>query len=242
MGVTPGFGSSVAQVTASLEKDASYDLHLLAVRNSNEEVTIARAQFRTSHYKDVPELVGALGLGVTTPGLSAPRDFILAAGAPALTSGGNSDGAMDAALTALGMDPWPVPTSPEATVIWQAPATPGGQWAVVAIFFDAEEPLERAPLPKDTVGNTNPSPRMTLSHVDIVQLDDNNQPVSTTTLTNKIRNASGTRVMLFPSTPLALAAGPNYRLVLSAAEPKGVVTQGTAPLYDHPLTVILEGS
>jgi hypothetical protein len=113
---------------------------------------------------------------------------------------------------------------------------------VVAIFFDAEEPLERAPLPKDAVGNSNPSPRMTLSHVDIVQLDDNNQPASTTTVTNKIRNASGTRVLLFPATPLALAAGPNYRIVLSAAEPKGVVTQGTAPLYDHPLTVILEGS
>jgi hypothetical protein len=242
MGVTPGFGASVAQVAANLDPDASYDLHLLAVRNSNEEVTIARAQFRTSHYRDVPALVSALGFGVTKPGLSAPRDFILTSAAPPLGDGGNSDGAMDAALAALGMDPWPLAASPEATLIWQAPSDPVSPWALVAILFEAEEPLERAPLPSDAIGNTNPLPRMTLSHLDVVQLDANNQPVGTSTLTAKIRNASGTRVLLFPATPLALVAGANYRLTLSVAEPKGVVTRGSAPLYDRPLTVILEGS
>lgn len=240
MPAPPRFGGSTITVTANLDRAASYDLELFVLR-SNEEITVARSQFRTSRYLDVEEIVDALGFGVDTAAFTPPPDFILDGAMPSL-SAGVGDGLMDAALRDLGMDPWPVPTQPRCTLIWQPPTAQGAPWILSGALLEAEEPLFREPLPEHAFAfRANAKPRMTLTSLTAVTLDTNDQPIGTAfTLTQTIRNASGTRILFFASAPVPLPAGGLYRLELAAAEPGGVVTKGSAPVFDRPLALMLE--
>jgi hypothetical protein len=243
MGTPPRIGGSALTVTANLELGASYDFQLFALRNNAEEVMIAHAQFRTSRYHNVTEIVNALGFGVTGTTFVAPPDFILAGPMPAL-SVADGDGAMDAALQALGLDPWPVPTQPRTTLIWQPPASQGAPWILAAALLEAEEPISREPLPSIAfaarVAKTTPAPRMAPTSITAQILDDNSQPIGTAfTFTKMIKNASGTRVLFFMDAPVPLPPQGKYRLQLAVAEP-GAVRTGTAPVFDRPLSIILE--
>jgi hypothetical protein len=60
-------------------------------------------------------------------------------------------------------------------------------------------------------------------------------------LTQRIRNASGTRVLLAPATPIALPDTDRLALQLVFAEHGKDGASGFMPLYDRPLVVFQEG-
>jgi hypothetical protein len=243
MGTPPRIGGSTLTVTANLDPGASYDFQLFVLRSA-EEVTVARAQFRTSRYQNVKQIVEALGFGVDSPSFTTPPDFILAGAMPTLAAA-SGDGAMDAALRTLGMDPWPVPAQPRTTLIWQPPVGAGGPFTLVGALLEADEPLDREALPAAAFAaaavHGTATPRMRVDSVTALQLDDNNQPIGPVfTLTQAVRNTSGTRVLFFTNTPVPLVPGNSYRLEIAVAEPTAL-TKGTARVFDRPLSLILEG-
>jgi hypothetical protein len=241
VGAPPRLGSSTASVTAALEPGADYDLFLYAVR-PNEEIAIARSHFRTSRYEDVPALLTALGLPPTSP-LQPVGDHVVEA-PPALSTlpTGVGDGLMDDALGKLGLDPHPVPDRPRATVLWQAPAAVGGDWSVLGILLEAEEPLHRAPLPSEVAADpTTTKARLDLPKIQIQKLDSTGGVASTTDLATSLRNVSGTLLLLRADQPVSLTSGASYELRLPAVEAGAVSSEGRALLFDRPFSAILEG-
>lgn len=167
----PGRGAT-ASLLVPLEPRASYDL-IVAVaparEGEGEEVEILRTHFRTSRYADPGELLAGAGFpddeapggGVGLP----PREHLVLAddvpvwpppalgplppagaiGAGAAGDGGApaDDAALDEALALLGMDPWPLPETPEVVAIWRLGGEGEGGWRLVGILVDSDEALVR---------------------------------------------------------------------------------------------------
>lgn len=185
---------SLGQVTADLEPDASYDFIVSAtlIADPKNEVIIGRSHFHTSHYKDPAGLVTALGFTAGKPNPEAPHEFLIAAGkAVPVQKLLASDQGVDDALTALGMDPWPLPTRPQTVLLWQQN---GNAWQLIGVLLDSDEAMNRPTRMGDT------KPRLTIECLTIL---GNPNPFNV-----HRSNAAGTRLLLVPITP-PLLAGPN---------------------------------
>lgn len=260
----PAIGSSSVSVTADLLPDEEYDLLLMvepSVVNAHPEVVVARNHFRTSHYRNPTELLRALGLG-SPAGLRAPNDAI-ATGALAAGPAQVGDAALDAALIALGMDPWPLPSGPRTAVVWSRPTTTQPAWSVVAVLIEADEPVRRAGFKTGTIGEAEPPPRLEVASVTVRRTYERllplvgvpgiggrvgpllPHPVTTTSalgsLAERVRNAAGTRLLFCAASPIAVTGGRLYDVQVAFRENGATGASGTAPLFDRPLVVFQEG-
>jgi hypothetical protein len=148
LGGAPALGSSNVSVTADLKPRSEYDLLLNAAPQTVgafAEVPVARSHFRTSRYRNPAQMLGGLGFAAAI-GFGTLTDAI-ATGTLAAGSLQIGDAALDAALTALGLDPWPLPAAPRSTLIWRHPSASGQPWAVVAVLLEADDRIN--PFQKD---------------------------------------------------------------------------------------------
>jgi len=257
IGGAPALGSSSVSVTANLLPHSEYDLLLNAVPKTVgafAETPIARNHFRTSRYRNPTGMLRALGFAAPL-GLAPPHDAIAAGplGGGALQLG---DTAMDAALTTLGLDPWPLPPGPRTTVLWLPPAA-GQPWRVAAVLLEADEPIWRAGFLTGAEGEPVPPPRLEVLSLTLFRTFEAKkivvvpgQPgfgspvtkrVALGTLVERVRNAAATRLILTPAVPLAVATGRLYDLELRFRENGVAGAKGRATMRDRPLTVAQEG-
>jgi hypothetical protein len=186
---------ATAVVKAPLEPGAWYDLRLEAVPLADPDadgLLIGLSHFRTSRYADVPALLGALGLRAApeAPWPFEPLDTPVAAPAPAAVALGD-DRALDEALAQMGLDPWPLPRSPQLVLLW---ARQGAGWALAGALLDSDEALIRGPrmeLPPDPAAP--PPPRLELVRAVVGGVE----------LRPRRSNAAATRVLLAPGAPAA---------------------------------------
>jgi len=144
----PG-GNSVA-IKANLLAQARYDLLLFAPPQqdlTDENALVGRAHFQASRYANATELLADLGLGdPQDPNPVPPRDVVTAAPMPAADPARlGTDAGFEAALTALGLDPWPVTGAAQITPIWRRVTTVahGPHWALIGVMVEGPEPFYR---------------------------------------------------------------------------------------------------
>jgi hypothetical protein len=259
IGGAPALGSSSVSVKADLKPLSEYDLLLNAAPktvNASAEVAIARSHFRTSRYRNPTELLRALGLAPTM-GLMAPNDAIVTGplAAAALKTG---DSELDAALKTVGLDPWPLPAGPRATVLWLRPASPAQKWKLAGILLECDEPVFRPGFQTGAIGETTPPPRLEVKTLKVYKTADVKKtiislpgPAKHTTVTptrtllgtfiERIRNASGTRCIFTPNSPINMTGGRLYDIELQFKENGSDGAMGRMPVYDRPLIVAQEG-
>jgi hypothetical protein len=259
IGQAPSVGSSAVSVIADLVPRSEYDLLLNAAPKTvggDPEVALARSHFRTSAYHNPAGLLA--GLGFATPiSITMPTDAIATAplGVGALQIG---DTALDAALTALGLDPWPLPAAPRTSVVWLRPTSAGQPWRIAGILLEADEPVWRPGFSNGAVGAPPPPPRMevmsmtisrTYEHTVITPGGPGGHPTLTRvtshdplgTLTEVVRSGSGTRSLFAPAAPIAMTGGRIYDIALQLRENGAPGTAGSAALLDRPLIIAQEG-
>jgi hypothetical protein len=258
IGGAPALGSASVSVNANLEPSSEYDLLLNAapkVVNASPEVAIARSHFRTSRYRNPAEMLRALGFTAVT-GLMTPNDAIAITSLPA-TALKVGDAELDAALTTLGLDPWPLPAGPRTTAIWMRPTAVSKPWRLAGVLIEGDEPIYRPGFKTGAIGEPNPSPRLEVGTLQVFKSYDKKVMVSgpggrkkTTWVptrdqlgffTERVRNAAGTRSIFTPSTPILMKGGRIYDLQVQFKENGGMGTLGKSPLYDRPLIVAQEG-
>lgn len=259
LGGSPALGSSSVSVSADLAPVSEYDLLLAAVPKvvgAAAEVVIARSHFRTSRYRNPAEMLGALGFAPSL-GLMAPNDAIVSAAlsASALKLG---DAALDAALASLGLDPWPLPAGPRTTALWLRPSTAAAPWRLAGVLVEGDEPIYRAGFKIGAIGEPDPPDRLAVKTLKLYKSVDKTvlvqvppatkktKTVVTTrsvlgTLTERVRNAAGTRSIFTPATPVQVKGGRLYDLELVFLEYGADGTTGRIPLFDRPLVVAQEG-
>lgn len=255
LGGAPALGSSNVSVTADLKPRSEYDLLLNAAPQTVgafAEVPVARSHFRTSRYRNPTQMLGGLGFTATI-GFGTLTDTI-AAGTLAAGSLQIGDTALDAALTALGLDPWPLPAAPRSTVIWRRPSASGQAWTVVAVLLEADEPVFRAGLATGAIGETPPPPRLEVASVQIFRTFEHTvfvaSPPSLKSITSRlalgplaerVRNEAGTRMLFVPAVPIAVSGGRLYDLAVQLNEKGAAGASGIAPMTDRPMSVAQEG-
>ncbi|MDC0715773.1 hypothetical protein [Nannocystis bainbridge] len=253
VGGTPAVGSSSVSVTADLEPRTEYDLLLNAapkIVDAFPEVPIARSHFRTSRYRNPTEMLRALGFA-TPVGLSPPNDALIVAPLPA-GSLAIGDTELDAALTALGLDPWPLPPAPRTTLLWQQPAAPNQPWRIAGVLIEADEPVWRAGLRTGALNQPTPPPRLEVMSLQLHRTFEQLVPLPApphlvtarallASLTERVRNAAGTRCIFTANAPIAMTGGRIYDLELRFRENGSPGAIGAAPLVDRPLFVLEEG-
>lgn len=259
IGGDPPLGSSTVSVTADLKPRTEYDLLLNAAPqtvNAFAETPIARSHFRTSRYRNPGEML--LGLGFA-PAIGFPTltDAIVGAPlAPAPLEIG--DTALDAALTALGLDPWPLPAAPRTTLLWLRPAS-GQPWMVAGVLIEADEPVWREGFSTGAVGEPAPPPRVEVASLHIFRTHEVSKKVLnptppphvklvTTTVRDalgsfaeRVRNAAGTRSLFVPAAPIVVTDGRLYDLALQLNENGAPGATGIAPMADRPMMILQEG-
>lgn len=257
IGSRPAMGSCSAAVTADLEPRSEYDLILQTAPTAGttpDEAVVVRSHFRTSRYDDPTGLLRALGFEPTLA-LMPPHDAIATA---ALAPGGleTGDTALDAALAAMGIDPWPLPKSPRTAAIWLPPTTPGQPWQVAGILLEADEPIWRAGFRTGAQGEPELPPRLEIESLELWRTYEKVTTVAgpmglVTTKTNerallgalveRVRNASGTRSLFVPDVPIAMTNGRIYELSVQLSENGTLGATGVCPMLDRPLVVAQEG-
>lgn len=258
IGGKPALGSASVSVKADLEPLSEYDLLLNVAPktvNASPEVAVARSHFRTSRYRNPTEMLRALGFESGT-GLMAPNDAIATA---ALASGALQvgDAKLDAALTTLGLDPWPLPAGPRTTAIWLRPASAGQPWKLAGVLVEADEPVHRHGFKTGAIGEVDPPARLEVKTLQLFKTYEKKKFVlhfpgpSTITwvttrdavggLTERVRNAAGTRCLFVPSSPIEVTGGRLYDLELQFKENGSDGAMGRVPLFDRPLIVAQEG-
>ena len=192
---TPMQGSTGA-VKGLLEPNVDYDFiaEALSINDPDDEIIIGRSHLHTSHYEDPAGLIDAIGFTEPHTNTSTPIDALLPGGATipsTITLVSDSD--LDAALTDLGLDPWPLPRQPRTCLLWMLVAN---QWRLAGVLLDSDESMVRARRPGDD------AERMTLVRC---QIHGTNLE-----LTPRRSNVAGTRVLFAPTNsnnPLALPGG-----------------------------------
>lgn len=257
VGGAPALGSSSVSVKADLQPATEYDLLLNAapdVVNAAPEVAIARSHFRTSRYRNPAQMLRALGFGASL-GFMNPFDGIATAALPnaALKLG---DTQLDAALTTLGLDPWPLPAGPRTTAIWLRPTAANKPWRLAGVLLECDEPIYRAGFKTGAIGEVEPPPRLEVASLTLfkdydkkttVLVGGKKKTITTPTheqmgtLVERVRNAAGTRSIFTPATPILMSGGRLYELQLQFNENGSAGTSGKTPLVNRPLTVAQEG-
>lgn len=243
VGGTPAVGSSSVSVSADLAPRSEYDLLLNAVPKvvgAAPEVPIARTHFRTSRYRNATELVRALGF--TAPLALVPPTEARVTTALSASPLQIGDTELDAALSTLGLDPWPLPAAPRTTVLWLHPAAPGQPWRLAGVLLEADEPVWRAGLGTGAQGEPTPPPRLEVAALRLFRTNAlSDTPQLMANLSERVRNAAGTRSLFVPSAPVAMQGGRVYDLELRFRERGNLGTLARAPLVDRPLFVLEEG-
>jgi hypothetical protein len=178
----PNLGGTTGEVSVDLVPGAWYDLMLMATPSADpdaEDVVVSRAHFQASRYRNESELLGALGFAVPGPTAFIAADAIVTAAVPgvALTVG---DAGLDAALDAVGLDPWPLSDQARTSILWLHDAD---TWKLAGLLLETPEPIVRA-------GRT--------------ALDVTACSYGGVALAQRCRNLAGTRVLLAPPAPLAV--------------------------------------
>jgi len=256
LGQPPALGSSSVSVEADLEPRQEYDLLLNVAPKTvgaYPEVVTVRSHFRTSSYRNPSELLAALGFADPLA-LGAPTDVVgtapLAAGALEI-----GDTALDAALSTLGLDPWPLPAAPRTTAVWLPPAGAGQPWQLAAVLLESDEPIWRAGFTTGAIGEPVPPPRLEVANLQLFRTYEKTvilpfpfphkvkQTVRTAlgSLTERVRSGGATRSIFVPTSPIAVSGGRLYDLELLFSERGVAGTHGRAPLFDRPLMVLEEG-
>lgn len=257
VGGAPALGSAAVSVLADLQPATEYDLLLNAapkVVNAHPEVAIARSHFRTSRYRNPGELLRGLGFGASL-GFMNPIDAIAVAALPssALKIG---DTQLDAALTTLGLDPWPLPAGPRTTAIWLPPVAADKPWRLAGILLECDEPIFRPGFKTGAIGESEPQPRMEVASVKLfkdynkktlVMVGGKKKYITVPTheqmgsLLERVRNTAGTRCIFTPNSPILMKGGRLYELELQLEENGSPGTAGKTPIYDRPLSHAQEG-
>jgi hypothetical protein len=257
--VAPGSGASKVAVKGDLEPGSEYDLLLKTVKPGDakvDEVVVARTHFRTSRYRDPAGLLAALGFAPST-GADTPNDVIttfdLAAqyGTAQLAVG---DAALDAALKACGMDPWPLPPAPRTTLIWRQTGDAVHPWQVVGVLLEADEPLWRAGMRTGALNEPAVPPRVEVASLEVYRthgklLVQPGGPVVKTVrervadgLREVVRNSAGTRLLFAAgAAPVALDKGASlFDLELRLKEKGEAGAVGVVSMFGRPSIVALE--
>jgi hypothetical protein len=190
--------------------------------------------------------------------LTVPYDAIATASlAPGSLEVG--DTALDAALGALGLDPWPLPPGPRTSLIWLRPAAPDQPWRVTGVLLESDEPIWRAGFMTGAYGEPTPSPRMEVASLQLFRTYERKRrrppfpfpfpPIFTTVtvrellggLTERIRNASGTRAIFVPALPILMGSGRLYDIELRLRENGTAGASGLLPMFDRPSIILQEG-
>jgi hypothetical protein len=188
---------ATGSVTGPLAPDVDYDFIAGAVLIDapHTEVVIGRSHLHTSRYRNPADLITAVGFTSPRVNTATPIDALLPAGAviPDLVEL-TSDARLDAGLTQLGLDPWPLPREPRTCLLWRLD---GGVWKLAGVLLDSDEAMVRA----KRIGEEE-FPRMTLVRCRVhgTNLE----------LTPRRSNVAGTRVLFAPTgstNPIALPAG-----------------------------------
>ncbi len=169
------------------------------------------------------------------------------------------DDLLDGLLTELGLDPWPLPAGPRTSVVWQRPVNPGDHWAVIGALVEADEPVFRRDFTTGAVGEPVPPPRLEVALLQVRRTTEvllptiplpghpprPSRPIRRTlpigTLTERVRNAAGTRILFLASAPIPLSGGIAYDLRMTMRERGVDGAAGSLPVYDRPLVVFQEG-
>jgi hypothetical protein len=129
---------ATALAPVQLEPRAHYELRLIALKTNNAAdapVEIARSVFTTSHYNGPADLLADPGFGGAAPVRELP---VTVTGAlPALADG---DAVQEAALRALGIDPWPIARGPGLYSLWELA---GQQMLLRGLLVELDEPIHR---------------------------------------------------------------------------------------------------
>jgi hypothetical protein len=262
IGKPPAMGGSSVSVTADLQPQKEYDLLLNTVPKTVgafAETVITRSHFRTSRYRNPTGLLR--GLGFANPlGLSPPTDAIVKATVTGSLKIGDTQ--MDAALTALGLDPWPLSPAPRTTALWLPPLA-DGFWRLAGVLLEADEPIWRAGFTTGAKGETPPPPRLSIHALRLYRTYEAPKPFillpggkpgrptgGTVTkrvllggaMSVRVRNAAATRMILTPTTAIQVKSGRLYDLELQFKENGVAGAKGRMTLFDRPLTVAQEGA
>jgi len=220
----PNLGGTTGEVTADLVPGAWYDLILMATPTADDEaedVVVSRAHFQASRYRNESELLAALGFEVPGPLAFIAPDAISTAALPGsgLMVG---DAELDVALAAVGLDPWPLSDEARTSILWLDDA---GTWKLGGLLLEAPEPIVRT-------GRT--------------ALDVTACSYGGISLAQRRRNLAGTRVLLAPPAPLAVAGASEISLTVTrtvtAADGTTTSTAVTGSRFaiDVPRTVRME--
>ena len=203
----PPLGGTTATVTADLVPGAWYDLMLMATPVSDpdaEQVVVSRAHFQASRYRSAADLLAALGF--TDPASPFVAGDAIVSSPLSSTALAMGDKAFDAALSGLGMDPWPLSPEARTTVLWWRDGT---AWKVAGLLLEAPEAIVRSGLTSLDVGTAK---------------------YGSVTLTVARRNDAGTRVLLVPATPSTVpssASAIRLDLARKTTAANGTVTTST---------------
>jgi hypothetical protein len=172
------------------------------------------------------------------------------------------DTQLDAALTTLGLDPWPIPAAPRTSVIWLRPASAGQPWRIAAVLVEADEPVWRAGFKTGAYGETEPPPRLEVSSMMVSRTYEHTvfhpfphgkfgwggglttvtSHAALGTLTERVRNSAGTRSIFVPAAPIAMTGGRLYDIAIQFNENGSAGAHGSAPVLDRPLMIAEEGA
>lgn len=121
-----------------LEPRAWYETHVRAQAMAGAPVALPGVTFRSSRWRDTPEMLAALHFPLVGQGRN-DGDLLVAAGAGASLESAQGDGAFEDALRRLGLDGWPVATDPRVSLLWQL----GPTWRVAGVLIESPEPIVR---------------------------------------------------------------------------------------------------
>lgn len=218
---------ATAQVTAELEPRARYDLVVRAKpRPSGPAIEIGRSHFRASRYRTATELIEATGFGVATGNPFFPLDLLVTA-APPSDARLADDALLDAAISAMGLDPFAPAVGPRSVALWREVGT---TWKLVGIMLDSDEALIRGPRLVDPVPNP---PRLQILRAQVPGIP---WP-GVSELLPKRSNVSATRVLLAAPSGIAVPADATLELVFQ--EPSGLKI-GRRSLLSMPLVIAQE--
>ncbi len=178
----PPLGGTTGEVHADLVPGAWYDLMLMATPTSQpdaEDVVVSRTHFQASRFRDEAELLAALGFTVGAPAAFVAPDAIVSAPVPA-GAAAVGDTALDTALAAAGLDPWPLSEQARTSILWWRDGT---TWKLAGMLLEAPEAIART-------GRTG---------LAVTSCTAGGVPLAV-----RVTNAAGTRVLLTPSAPAVL--------------------------------------
>ncbi len=155
-----------------------------------EDVVVSRAHFQASRYRDVTDLLAALGFAVGTPAAYVAPDAVVTAAVPS-GSLAVGDDELDGLLRATGLDPWPLADQARTSILWLHDA---GVWKLAGLLLEAPEAIVRT-------GRT--------------ALDVAACTYGSVALSQRCRNRAGTRVLLTPTAPVVVTGADRINLVLA---------------------------